>query len=118
MNSVNLVGRIGQEPEVKYFQSGSVVCEFSLAVSSWNGQEKVTNWIPCKVWGKTAQAVADFARKGEMLGISGEIRQETWTDKTTGEKKSKLVVVAANVDFLSPKPKTEQAQQADEDNGF
>ena len=115
MNSVNLIGRLGQDPEVKYFESGSVVSEFSLAVSGWNGKEKTTNWINCKAWGKTAQAVADFARKGEMLGVCGELRQESWTDRTTGEKKSKLVVVATSVDFSSkPKQQTEQAN----DNGF
>lgn len=113
MNSVNLVGRLGQDPTIKYFESGSVVGEFSLAVDGWNGEQKVTHWIPCKAWGKTAQIIADFVRKGSQVAVSGEIRQESWQDRNSGDTRSKLVVNVSRIDLLGKK-----AEQADDDNGF
>ena len=115
MNSVNLIGRLGQDPTIKYFESGSVVCEINLAVDGWNGEQKTTHWIPCKAWGKTAQILADLAKKGSQIGVTGEIRQESWRDRNSGENRSKLIVNINRVDLLGKK--AEQAEQ-NPDDGF
>ena len=102
MNSITLVGRAGRDPEVKYFESGTVVANLTLAVRGLRKDDD-TEWFNLEIWGKTAQVAADYVRKGSLIGVVGRIRTERWTDKTTGDERSKLVVSVNSLNLLGSK---------------
>lgn len=104
LNTVALTGRVGRDPEIKYFESGTMIATFSLAVDGFaKDGEKPTHWIDLKIWGKQAQVSADYVRKGSKIGVSGRLEQENWVDKESGGKRSKLVVVADRLELLGTK---------------
>lgn len=105
INNVTLVGHCGRDPEVRYFESGTCVAEFSLALNNppKDGLPQDPDWVEIQAWGKTAQIAADYLRKGHRVGIVGHLKQEKWTDRTTGDNRSKLVVVAYRLELLQPR---------------
>jgi len=110
LNCVTLTGRAGRDPEVRFFESGTAVASFSLAVDGFSkGGEKPTHWIDVKVWGKSAQFCADYLRKGGKVGVAGRLEQEKWTTKD-GDERTKLVVVADRVELLGDRNKEQNAE--------
>lgn len=106
INSVVLIGRLGRDPELTFFQSGNAVCSFSLAIDRGldrDGTEQGPVWVPIKLWGKGANNAADLLKKGSKVAIAGKLELEEWKTKT-GEDRSKLVVVAYRFELCSPKP--------------
>jgi single-strand DNA-binding protein len=99
INAITLVGRAGRDPEVRYFESGSSVANLSLAVNRI-GRDTPPDWFNLAIWGKQAQVAADYVRKGSLLGITGSLAEERWTDRTSGEERSKLVVRVNRLDLL------------------
>ena len=95
INVIVLVGHAGRDPELRFFESGSCVCEFSLAVNRppRDGQNQEPLWVNCKAWGKTAQVAGDYLRKGSKVAIVGRLEIEQWTDRSSGEVRSKALVV-------------------------
>lgn len=94
-NDLNLcvfIGRLGRDPEVKYLANGDAVCNISIAVGkSWtdkNTKEKKesTVWVPVSFFGKTAEIVGQYCRKGSQLQVSGEFNVRKYTDKDGNEK--------------------------------
>ena len=102
VNSISLVGRAGRDPEVKYFESGSIVANFTLAVSRRSRNEE-PDWFNLEVWGKQAQVAADYVRKGSLLGITGSLKLDQWKDKHTGDNKSKPVIRVDRLELLGSK---------------
>jgi single-strand DNA-binding protein len=102
MNHVSLVGRIGQEPEVRYFESGTVKTTISVAVKPPYASETPL-WFKVECWGNLAETVGNYLSKGRLVAIYGDIKIESWTDRTTGEHRQKVVVRANSVDFLDKK---------------
>lgn len=102
MNNVNLIGRLGQEPELKYFDSGNVKASFSLAIDEGKDKEgqKQTTWLDVEAWGKTAEIVGNYVRKGDQVGVSGRLQRQTW-EAQDGGKRSKVLVIANRVHLLS-----------------
>jgi len=92
VNKAILIGRVGQEPEMRYTQAGQGVATFSLATSeSWkdkNGQpQEKTEWHRCVVWGKLAKAVVSrYVHKGDALYVEGRIQTRKWQDKTGNDR--------------------------------
>lgn len=80
MQEVIIVGRMGKEPEMQYFESGKVKTRFSLATSGYdsNKKEKTTNWFNIECWGKTAEFVGEYGKKGTMLVAQGTLKKETY----------------------------------------
>lgn len=111
MNKVILIGYLGQEPEMKYFESGSKVTRFSLALNNYNkkDQKEVTDWINCEAWGKTAEAIGEYCKKGHKVAIDGSLKTQQWQDDA-GNKKSKTVVLVGRVEFLTSKNKSEKCK--------
>ena len=113
MNSVNVSGRLGKDPEVRSTQGGSTIMSFSLAVSERrkNGQtgtwEEVTHWIDCVVFGKRAESLAKILRKGSYVMVTGRLSQSKWEDKS-GNKRSKVEMVVSDVDLP---PRTQEQSQ-------
>ena len=99
INAINLVGRAGRDPEVRYFESGSLVANFTLAVNRRSRNEE-PDWFNLEIWGKQAQVAADYVKKGSLLGISGSFKLDQWKDKTTGENKSKPVIRVDRLELL------------------
>lgn len=97
MNSIALIGRLGRDPEVRYFETGKVVANFTVAVDRYG---EGADWFKVEAWGKTAQVLADYARKGHRIGLNGRMTQEEWTDRATGEKRTGWKLVASAVDLL------------------
>lgn len=102
INVVNLVGRAGRDPEVRYFESGSMVANLTLAVNRRNSGDE-PDWFNLEIWGKQAQVAADYVRKGSLLGITGSFKVESWTDRATGEQRSKPVIRVDRLDLLGSK---------------
>ena len=102
INAINLVGRAGRDPEVRYFESGSLVANFTLAVNRRSRNEE-PDWFNLEIWGKQAQVAADYVKKGSLLGIGGSFKLDQWRDKTTGESKSKPVIRVDRLDLLGSK---------------
>jgi single-strand DNA-binding protein len=95
INVIVLLGNAGRDPVLRFFESGSCVCEFTLAINRppRDGQNQEPLWVSCKAWGKTAQAAGDYVRKGSKVAIVGRLDIEQWTDRSSGEVRSKTLVV-------------------------
>ena len=106
INTVNLVGRAGREPDVRYFESGSTVANFSLAVNRRSRDEE-PDWFNIEVWGKQAQIAADYVRKGSLIGITGSLKIDSWKDKNTGEDRYKPVIRVDRLNLLGSKKDNE-----------
>lgn len=111
MNCITLVGRAGRDPEAKYFENGNVVANVSLAVNGIK-RDSDADWFNLQIWGKTAQVAVDYVRKGSLIGVSGRMTIEKWTDRATGEQKSKPVVVVDRLTLLGSKKDNEQQREA------
>jgi single-strand DNA-binding protein len=109
LNSVTLVGRVGREPEVKYFESGSVVCRFTLAVKRRRKDSDEPDWFDLEVWGQPAQIAADYVRKGSLIGVSGALKFDYWQDRATGVDRSKPMIRVDRLDLLGSKRDNEQS---------
>lgn len=99
VNSVTLVGRAFTDPEVRYFESGSVCANVRLALASRipNSDPQIFN---LEIWGKQAQTAADYVRKGSLIGIIGSFKLDRWTDPSTGAEKSRHVVRVDRLELL------------------
>ena len=104
VNKVILLGRLGQDPELKYTPSGSAVCNFSLATSeNWmdkSGQKQErTEWHRIVVWGKLAELCNQYLSKGRQAYLEGRLQTRSWEDKT-GQKRYTTEINAATVQFI------------------
>ena len=110
MNNVSIVGRTTRDIETKYIPSGKSVCSFSVAISrkyTQDGEQKEdVSFIEVQAWGKTAENVAKYVSKGNRIAISGSLKQDRW--EQDGNKRSKLYVVAHQVEFLESKKQEEK----------
>ena len=105
LNKVLLMGNLTRDPEVRYTPKGTAVTELGIAVNriytGENGEkrEEVT-FVDVTVWGRTAENVGEYLRKGRPVFIEGRLQLDSWEDKQSGQKRNKLKVVADNVQFL------------------
>ncbi len=87
VNSVVIVGRVGQDPEIKYFDSGSVKAKFSMAVDrNFSKENKITDWFNIEVWGKQAEFVGEWVKKGTALSVTGQLDCQRWNDQAGNPK--------------------------------
>ena len=107
MNSANIIGRLTRDPEVRYTANNFPVCTFSVAIDRRGKEEKKTNYIPVKVLGKAAENCGKYLAKGRLVGVSGQIETDSYTDKE-GNKRSTWNVLASAVEFLEWGEKKEQ----------
>ena len=84
MNTATIVGRAGQDAEIKYFESGKVKTTFSLAVGRWDSKskEEVTDWFNIEVWDKQAEFAGEYVKKGREVAVDGRVSISKWTDQT------------------------------------
>ena len=104
-NKVILVGNLTRDPELRYTPKGTAIAKIGLAVNRvWTNEagekkEDVT-FVDVDVFGRTAENVGQYMRKGRPILIEGRLKLDQWDDKQTGQKKSRLGVVAETVQFL------------------
>lgn len=105
MNTVVLVGRVGRDAEIKYFESGKIKANFSVAVNRWDSKTKseVTDWFNVDVWDKQAEFAGEYVKKGIQVAVDGRIAQNRWTDKATGSERENFLVVATSIRLLGSK---------------
>ena len=103
LNSVTLTGNTTKDVDHRTTQSGTEVANVTIAVNGY--KENDTSFVDLLLFGKTAQAASKYVSKGQQIGVTGRIKQESWQDKTSGQKRSKLVVVVENLQ-LPPKGST------------
>jgi len=105
-NKVILVGSLTRDPELRYTPKGTAIAKIGLAVNrTWRTetgeQKEEVTFVDVDVFGRTAENVGQYMRKGSPILIEGRLRLDQWDDKQTGQKRSKLGVVAETVQFLS-----------------
>lgn len=115
INVVTLVGRVGADPEVKYFESGTVVCNLTLAVRRRSSRDDKPDWFNLELWGKNAEVAANYVRKGSLIGISGALKLDHWQDRSSGAARSKPVVRVDRLDLLGSKRDNESAMNYSDD---
>ena len=104
-NKVILVGNLTRDPELRYTPKGMAIAKIGLAVNrNWTSEsgekkEEVT-FVDVDIFGRTAENVAQYMKKGRPILIEGRLKLDQWDDKQTGQKRSKLGVVAETVQFL------------------
>ncbi|OCQ94628.1 single-stranded DNA-binding protein [Oscillatoriales cyanobacterium USR001] len=111
LNVVTLVGRVGGDPEVKYFESGSVKCKLTLAVKRRSRNTDEPDWFSLELWGKTAEIAGTYVKKGTQIGVTGSLKFDYWQDRNTGANRSMPVIRVDQLDLLSPKRDDSSAPQ-------
>ena len=111
VNKVLIIGNAGKDPETKYTESGTAVCTLTLATKhSWkekDGQrQEKTEWHRVVFWGKLAEIVDKYVKKGSQVYVEGRIETRKWTDKN-GNDKYTTEIVADQMQMLSGRPKAE-----------
>jgi len=105
VNSVSICGRTGRDPDPKYFESGTNKTSCSLAVRRTADQ---TDWFDLEAWGKKAEVMNNYVCKGGLIGVSGQLKFEEWTDKNSGELRSKPVISVDQLDLLGSKQERQE----------
>ncbi|MCS6960549.1 MAG: single-stranded DNA-binding protein [Pseudanabaenaceae cyanobacterium SKYGB_i_bin29] len=108
INRVHLVGRAGKDPEITFFESGNCVSKFTLAVNRrTSNRDEQPDWFDIEIWGKRAEVAANYVKKGHLVGIVGSLKFDRWKDKTTGEDRSRPVVLVDELELLTSKKEAE-----------
>jgi single-strand DNA-binding protein len=110
LNKVILMGNLTRDVEMKYTPSGTAIANFGIAMnrkfrdSKSNELREEVTFVDIEVFGKTAETAQKYLSKGRPVFIDGRLKFDQWDDKTTGQKRSKLRVVADNIQFVGPPP--------------
>jgi len=118
LNSVNIIGRITKKPELKYLANGTAVCKFDIAVNddyfSKEKNETIKNvsFFNVTVWGKSGENVTNYTDKGSQVAVAGKLQQQSW-ETPEGSKRSRIIIVASRVQFLSSSKKKEEVTDYD-----
>lgn len=99
INQVILMGRLTRDPEMRTTTTGKSIASFSLAVDR-GGEGDQTDFFDITAWEKLGELVNQYLSKGRRCLVQGRLRQDSWDDKETGKKRSKIEVVATDVTFL------------------
>jgi single-strand DNA-binding protein len=105
-NKVLLLGNLTRDPEVRYTPKGSAVCDLGIAVNrsyttdAGEKREEAT-FVDVTLWGRTAEVAGEYLRKGRPVFIEGRLQLDSWDDKQTGQKRSKLKVIGETMQLLA-----------------
>lgn len=121
MNKTFHIGNLTRDPELRNTSTGKAIASFSLAVQD----SKETIFLDFEAWEKTAELVCKYKKKGEPLAVEGRLKVDSWQDKDTQKKRSKVIIVAERIEFLSGgkggennvTPKIKEESPVQEDDG-
>ena len=102
MNSVNLIGRVAQDLELKQTTNGKSVVNFSLAVNEYSNGEQKTSFIDCVAWNRSAEILTEYGHNGSQIGVEGRLQKRQYTDKNN-QTRYVIEVVVNHIDLLDPK---------------
>lgn len=108
-NKVILLGNLTRDPEVRYTPKGSAVCDLGLAVNrqytleSGEKREEVT-YVDVVLWARLAEIAGEYLKKGRPIFIEGRLQMDSWEDKQTGQKRTKLRVIGETMQLLGSRP--------------
>jgi len=108
-NKVILLGNLTRDPEVRYTPKGSAVCDLGIAVNrvyttdSGEKREEVT-YVDVVLWARLAEIAGEYLKKGRPVFIEGRLQMDTWDDKQSGQKRTKLRVVGESMQLLGSRP--------------
>ncbi|HEU0274434.1 MAG TPA: single-stranded DNA-binding protein [Candidatus Udaeobacter sp.] len=108
-NKVILLGNLTRDPEVRYTPKGSAVCDLGLAVNrvytteGGERREEVT-FVDVVLWARLAEIAGEYLKKGRPVFIEGRLQMDSWDDKQTGQKRTKLRVVGESMQLLGSRP--------------
>jgi len=118
-NKVMLIGNLTRDPEVRYTPKGSAVCDIGLAINrvytsdAGEKQEEVT-FVDVVLWAKMAELAGKYLHKGRPVFIEGRLQMDSWEDKQTGQKRTRMRVVGEQMQFLgSPGEEKPQGQRGE-----
>jgi len=105
VNKVMLIGNLTRDPEIRYTPKGTAVTDIGMAInrvrSGDNGERiEETTYVDVTLWGRQAELAGQYLNKGRAVFIEGRLQLDTWDDKQTGQKRSKLRVVGENMQFI------------------
>src|SRR3984893_1439073 len=118
-NKVILLGNLTRDPEIRYTPKGSAVCDLGLAVNrvytldSGEKREEVT-FVDVVLWARLAEIAGEYLKKGRPVFIEGRLQLDTWDDKQSGQKRTKLRVVGESMQLLGSRPAATAATDAGE----
>ncbi len=115
LNRVLLIGNLTRDPEIRYTPKGTTLADIGLAINRiWKNDEgekqEDTTFVDVTLWGKLAEVAEKYLKKGEPVLVEGRLQLDSWDDKQTGQKRSRLRVVAENLQMLGSRaPSAKQA---------
>jgi single-strand DNA-binding protein len=109
LNKVMLIGNVTRDPEIKYTPKGSAVTDLGIAVNrvftpEGGERREETTFVDVTLWGRQAEIAGEYCKKGRSIYVEGRLQLDSWEDKTSGQKRSKLRVVGENFQLLGPRP--------------
>jgi single-strand DNA-binding protein len=119
-NKVILLGNLTRDPEVRYTPKGSAVCDLGIAVNrqytldSGEKREEVT-FVDVVLWSRLAEIAGEYLKKGRPIFIEGRLQLDTWDDKQSGQKRSKLRVIGETMQLLGRPPGTGGGSEGSEE---
>lgn len=107
LNRVFLMGNLTRDPELRYTPKGTAIAQFGMAINrKWKTEsgelKEDVCFVDVEAWARQAEIVSQYLSKGSPLFVEGELRYDQWDDKSTGQKRSKLKVVALRTQFIGP----------------
>ena len=120
LNRIQLIGRLGKDPESKFTTTGKKVAHFSLAVSNrWKDKSgesrEATEWVNIEAWGRLGEICQEYLKKGSLIYLEGRLKTDKYEDK--GETKYYTKIVATTLQFLDKKPAEEPEVAVEEEMG-
>lgn len=107
-NKVLLIGNLTRDPDLRYTPSGTAVCNFGLAINHKYKDKEETTFVDLEAWQKSAETLAEYARKGDPIFIEGRLKLDSW-ETQDGQKRNKLMVVCERFQFLGKGDKRREA---------
>ncbi|AWI08364.1 single-stranded DNA-binding protein [Ereboglobus luteus] len=120
-NQVILIGNLTRDPELRVTPRGTSICQFGIAVNrtykdeSGNSKEEV-NFFDIEAWGKQGEVISKFMSKGRPIFVQGRLKQDSWEDKATGQKRSKVKIVLEGFQFIGSRDGGQQGGGSSEEN--
>lgn len=116
LNKVLVMGNLTRDPETKHTPKGTAVTQLSLAINrkyttEGGEQRDEVTYVDVEAWGRLAENCAEHLSKGKPVFVEGRLKLDTWEDKQTGEKRSRMRVVADTVQFLGQREEQQQTQR-------
>jgi single-strand DNA-binding protein len=110
-NQVTLLGNITREVDVRYTPQGTAIADIGLAINrSWKNdrgeKQEETTFVDVTLWAKVAEVAAEYCHKGDPLFVSGRLHLDTWDDKQTGQRRTKLKVIGETIQLLGTRQQT------------